>query len=145
VSVNLDLVRAIYADWERGDFSSLSWAHPQIEWLMIDGPTPGRRTGSGSATREFGRFLSAWDNLVIEADSCRELDDTRVLALTRFRGRGRTSGLELSQVGSEGAHVFHIRDGEVIRIDAYWSRERALADLGLAPEAEENAGPPDAC
>ena len=131
MSENLDLVRSIYADWERGDFGSVEWAHPQIEWVMIDGPTPGLRTGSASATHEFGRFLSAWDRLYIEAESYRELDDTRVLALTRFRGRGRTSGFELSQVGSEGAHVFHFRDGEVVRIDAYWSREHALADLGL--------------
>ena len=51
-------------------------------------------------------------------------------------GRGKTSGLELNQIRTQGAHLFHIRDGKVRRLVRYMDRDRALADLGLAPEGD---------
>ena len=40
-SPNVDLVRSIFVAWERGDFGWASWAHPEIEYSMADGPQPG--------------------------------------------------------------------------------------------------------
>ena len=135
-SANLDLVRSIYADWERGDFSSAEWAHREIEFVFADGPSPGTWKGLAAMRATMREYLSTWQNARLEAEEYRELDDDRVLVLNREYGRGKTSGLDTSHVGATGANVFYIRDGRVVRLVVYLARESAFADLGLAPEGD---------
>jgi len=75
--------------------------------------------------------LSAWDEVRVEADEYRAIDEERMLVLDHRSGRGRTSGLEVEQMGSRAATLFQIRDGKVVKLVLYWDRDRALADLGL--------------
>jgi ketosteroid isomerase-like protein len=132
MSANLDLVRSIYADWNRGDYGSTELAHPEIEFEVADGPAPGSWTGVEAMMGAWSEFLSAWEGLRVEADEFRELDSECVLVLDRFSGRGKTSGLEVGQIREpKGATLFHIRGGRVTRLVVYFEREHALADLGL--------------
>lgn len=78
--------------------------------------------------------LSAWDELGGRLEECRALDDERVLVLFRLSGRGKASGIDLDETRASGASVIHLREGKVTRFINYWDRERAFADLGLAPE-----------
>jgi ketosteroid isomerase-like protein len=83
----------------------------------------------------------AWEGMTWELESAaeeyRQLDDERVLVLLHVSGRGKTSAVEIAQTHVKGAVVFHVRDGKVARLVQYWDRDRTLADLGLAPDAEE--------
>src|SRR5438105_13430578 len=133
-STNLDLVRSIYAAWGRGDFSSVEWAHPEIEFVMPDGPSPASATGLTEMRAIWREGLGAWEDFRAELEECRELDQERVLVLTRNSGRGKTSGLEVGQLATKGANVFHIREGRATRLVAYFDHERAVTDLGLTPE-----------
>lgn len=133
-SANVDFVRSIYADWERGDFSSAEWADPEIEFVVVGGTSAGSWRGLAGMAERFRDWLSAWESFRVEADEYRELDDERVLVLLYVSGRGKTSGLQVGQIGTKGANLFHIRGRKVTRLVLHWDRERALADVGLPPE-----------
>jgi ketosteroid isomerase-like protein len=129
---NVELVRSICRDWERGDFSSIEWAHSDIEFVFRGGPSPGSVRGMTAMAEVWRDFLSAWDEWRQKATEYRDLDDERVLVFLHGSGRGKASGLDLGQFREEGANVFHVHDGKVTRIVIYTDRERALADLGLS-------------
>jgi ketosteroid isomerase-like protein len=135
MSANLELVRSIRAASDRGDYSAAEWAHPEIEYVFADGPSPGSWKGLAGMTESFRDFLGAWKNFRAEVEEYRELDDERVLVLIRYSGRGKRSGLELDQMRAKGATLYNVRGGKVTRIVTYFDRERAFADLDLAPEA----------
>jgi hypothetical protein len=140
-SANLDLVRSIYADWERGDFGSAEWAHPEIEFVMIGGPEPVSASGVAGMAEAWRSWLAPWEEFGAEAEEYREIDDERVLVLVQNTGRGKTSGLDLGQMQTRPASLFHIHRGKVVKLVNYLERERALADLGLTPQGEA-ADPP---
>jgi ketosteroid isomerase-like protein len=131
MSENLDLVRSIYADWQRGDFRRVEWARDDIEWTDVDGLSPGSVTGLDAMAARWRDFVADWGAFCAEAEEYRELDDKRVLVFHRFSGRGKTSGVEVGPTGSKGACLFHVGNGKVMKLLLYSNRDHALADLGL--------------
>jgi ketosteroid isomerase-like protein len=131
MSENVDLVRAIYAAWERSDYSSADWADPEIEYVNADGPDRGTQVGLNGMAESWRRLLSVWSEFTTKAEEYVELDDGRVLVLAVFGGTARISGLDVRDGRSKGANVFEIADGKVRRLTLYWNQERAFADLGI--------------
>jgi ketosteroid isomerase-like protein len=131
---NVELVRTICEPWERGDYSSVEWAHPEIEFVIADGPMPGSWKGLAEMADGYREFLSSWEQVRTDAEEYRELGGGRVLVLVHTTGRGRASGVELTEISTSTAVLFQIRGGKVRRLVAYWDRARALADVGNAPD-----------
>jgi ketosteroid isomerase-like protein len=131
-TANLDLVRSIFAAWERGEYGSVDWAHPEIEFVVADGPAPGSSHGLAGMAEAYRRFLGTWEGFRTEPEEYREIDGERILVYVHDRGRGKTSGMEIGEVmgAQDGAILFVVRDAKVVRLVNYWDRTRALADLG---------------
>jgi ketosteroid isomerase-like protein len=130
-SDNLELVRRIFRDWERGEYGSSDWADPEIEFLIDTGLDPQRATGIEAMAEAWGAFLDTWEGWRVRVEEFMVLDQGRVLVLLEPAGRAQGSGLEIGQIHTKGANVFHIRDGKVKKLHLYLDRKRALADLGL--------------
>ena len=126
---NVKIVQSIYTAWERGDYSSAAWAHPEIETVMADGPTPGIWTGVAGAAACWRDFLNVWEEYRSEVEEYRELDDERVLVLIRRSGRGKKSGIELGHVAATGAVLYHFRGGKVTRQVVYLDREQSKLEI----------------
>ena len=133
-SAKVALVRSIYAALERGDFALAEWAHPQIEYVVADGPEPGSWVGKAEMAQAARAAVDQDEHaLIIElailvGHNAVTLPDAQPLA------RGKTSRLELAQIGSKGAQLFHVLGGKVTRYVTWHDRDRALADLGLTLE-----------
>ena len=129
---NVELLRSMLAPWERGDYGSTDGLHPEIEYIVAGGPEPGSGKGLAGLGRAWSAWMSAWEDLRIQADEYRALDDERVLVLARKSGRGKQSGLEIEEMHAKGAVICHVRDGKVTKMVLYYDRANALADLGLS-------------
>jgi ketosteroid isomerase-like protein len=133
-SVNLDLARSIYAEWERGDFSRSDWADPDIEFVFADGPAPVRGRAPAELSIAWRNVLSAWGDYRAAAEGYRELDSGDILGLTIFSAPRRAGDTDPTQVLARGASVMRIQEGRVTKLVLFFDRDHAFADLGLARE-----------
>jgi ketosteroid isomerase-like protein len=129
VSQNVNTVKRIYEDWERGDFRSTDWADPEIRF-SIPGPDPEVQGLEKMGETWFG-FLQAYNDLSLEATEYFERDNV-VVTRQLFYGKGRASGIPVDEI--MGGCVFELRDGKVVRFAGYTSLDDALADAGITPE-----------
>jgi ketosteroid isomerase-like protein len=132
---NVELVRRAFEVFNRGGPEAVIreglWS-PELVWDFSPSGIPGLGVYRGyDEVRSF--FADDWfqafpfEEWEVELDELIDNGD-KVIAIARQRGRGATSGVgaELEQ-----AHIFTLRDGEVVRAESYLDRERALEAAGL--------------
>jgi ketosteroid isomerase-like protein len=129
---NTDLVRPIYEEWGRGNWEpAFDVYDPEMEWGWSDEflGLAGVHRDTESPNPRLRAWLSGWDHWRAEAEDFLEIGDY-VVVLATYHGRGKGSGIEITQ---EGAHVFKLRDGKVVRLEIFASRERAIESVRAAP------------
>jgi ketosteroid isomerase-like protein len=124
---NVELVRSIYAAWERGDFSSVKWADPEVEFT-IPGPDPKVHRGLEAMGRAWAEWLGAFDEFSVVGRDFHDAGD-KVVVDQLFRGKGKGSGIPVDEI--PGAAVITVRDGKVTRFEGHTTLEPALASAGL--------------
>jgi ketosteroid isomerase-like protein len=135
MSESLALVRSLYADLERGDFSLMDresqWRevfHPDFEWHTRDDlPDAGVRKGYEGIVRLRDEWVQNFDDMHIEVDELMGARDN-VIAVARLCGCLRGSGHELDV---EETQVWRMRDGRATEVRAYRTRSEALKVVGL--------------
>jgi ketosteroid isomerase-like protein len=133
---NVEFVRRAYEVFNRGGadacISEGIWS-PEIVWDATPTGIPGLGVYRGhEEAKSF--FDEDWfkafpfDEWEVEVDELIDQGD-QVISVCRQRGRGATSGamaeLQLAQIAT-------VRDGRIVRIENYLSRQKALEAAGLA-------------
>ena len=127
---NVDALRHVYEEWARGNWRPKFEVYdPEMEWGWSDDfpGLAGVYTDPAERNDRVREWLSPWEDWRCEAEDFVAHGD-HVVALCRYRGRGKGSGVTID---TEGAHVWTMRDGKVIRLEVFADRARALASVGL--------------
>ncbi len=123
----LEKLEALYEVWAHGNFSGGEIFDPAVEMDTFGMAEPLHAGGIEAVQSAMRDWLSAWERpLTIEAEELIQSGD-RILALVRWQGHGKGSGVEME---AEGAHLWTFRDGLVVRFDVYRDRDDARAALG---------------
>ncbi len=126
----MDIVRRAYGAFaEQGVEAGLAFIDPEFE--VATPPSlasePDTYRGHDGVRRWFGAFDDGLEDVYLEP---RELTDAGddVLVETVLHGRGRTTGLDVTQVAFL---VWTMRDGKAVRVEAFPERGQALEAAGL--------------
>ena len=126
---NVEVLRAVYERWGRGDFWTPEVFDPDVEAVWAtDVPDLGTSHGLHELSESFRGWVSALGEVRWKAEELIDLPGDRVLVLMTTHARGRGSGIE-----TEGkyAHIWTFRDGKATRIEGFidWASARAKARL----------------
>lgn len=128
---NVETIRRLVDAYNEGGLASEATLDFFAEDAVFEEPPeqPGPTVAEGrvAVAETFGRFDEVWEEHRSDPEEIRPIDSERVLLLTVDYFRGR-DGLELTQPSGV---VFTLRDGRVVRMQAFWERANALEAAGV--------------
>jgi ketosteroid isomerase-like protein len=121
---DLETVSRAYDAFARGDLETLrTFLAPDIEWRTTqEVPFMGNYVGLDEFLRGMDEWTGAFEEITTEVDEMIDAGDS-VVVCHRMRGRGRDSGAEVDLAICQ---VVGVRDGQLIRMHDYATREEAL-------------------
>jgi ketosteroid isomerase-like protein len=127
---NVEIVRRLFAEWERGNFWTGDYFDPDVRVTWVDpilAPRPETR-GIAELTEGMVDFLGTWDRLTATAEEVIDAGD-RVVTVELWRGRGKAS--RATTEVRQGS-VLTISRGKVRRMVVYRDPADALEAAGLS-------------
>ena len=123
---NVKIVRRLLEACNRRDFDAmLETGDPEIDIVTLMGGTYRGHAGWRLLVEQMADEVSGFQFV---PEDLIDVGQDRVVAVTRWVGTGRTSGIALSQtIGL----VYTFRDGLVIRQESFRNRAEALKAVGL--------------
>jgi ketosteroid isomerase-like protein len=125
---NVELVRAVFEAFNRRDIDAvLGLWHDSISWRTLFSVETDVLRGKQQIRAAWERQIEALD-VHIDLLELTPLDETRILAVGKWRGRGSGSGAPVKQTAVQ---VFTVEDGRLRSVETYASRGEALEAAGL--------------
>ena len=123
-------LRASYEALNQGDITrTVEVLADDAEWVEhSDLPEAGSYRGRETIRGFLEHFLDSWDRFEQDIEDV-QAGDGCVLLFIRLVARGKGSGVD---VQSRYAHLWTMREGVGVRVDAYYDRDQALAALRAA-------------
>jgi ketosteroid isomerase-like protein len=126
---NVEVVRRFYEAWASGrEPGPVDLMDPEIEYVNPEGAVePGTRSGIAGFSRAIMKIFDGWETMQMEPEGLQAVGD-QVVAVVRYRARGRGSGVE---VEGRVSALWTLRDGKVARYAWFLDPGEALAVAGL--------------
>jgi ketosteroid isomerase-like protein len=129
---NVEIVRALYERWLRGDASVFDAFDPEFqlrpdpaaEWVGVNDIY----RGPDGMRSYMAQVYDAFEDYRPEVEEFLDAGD-KVITLAIEHGRGRGSGATVE--ARHTAHVWTMRANKAVRLDLYLDREEALQAVGL--------------
>jgi ketosteroid isomerase-like protein len=130
---NLKLVKSFYDAASRGDFGPCRDAlDPNVEWIEPNVPGlwfSGTHRGAEAVwSRVIGPTAEKFDKFRVNMKGFYAVGD-HIVVTGYFHGRAKATGKELD---AATAHVCTVRDGKIVRFEAFHDAANWLETLGLA-------------